>query len=144
VSKQESTAELLVALMRDRDYSINGLAGLLAGGGDHRGKEAWRRAVYRYLNGSDPEPDKAERMEAVLSLPAGYFPRFQRGRHEDGQTLGERLTALETRQRSFERHQGELATAAENLAQAQERVIDRLERLARRFEELEQRIASQG
>ncbi len=116
-------AELLALLMEERGLRKRGLARVLAGdGADDKDIERWRRNVYRYLAGASPEPETAELMEQKLGLPEGYFPRHQWIPSPEGQTLGERLVALE-------RRQGELADAVGELSLAVEAVTVALERL---------------
>lgn len=84
--------ELLQAEMKERGLTKRGLARLLANGDDER-IEYWRRTIYRYLDGGEPNDDVATEMERLLGKPAGHFPR--RGHPESGGDLRSRLAAAE-------------------------------------------------
>lgn len=72
----ETFAQRLDAILKERDLSVRGLARLLAGpGAEHKQIESRRRALTRYLQeGASPERASSDEIAAALGLPPGSLP----------------------------------------------------------------------
>lgn len=126
----ETFAQRLDAILKERGLSVRGLARLLAGpDAEHKQIESRRRALTRYLQeGASPERASSDEIAVALGLAPGSLPaeaEDQATRRFLGQQVEEIRGLLD-----------ELAVLIGETPPDQPSVLDRLSRLEKRVDEL--------
>lgn len=147
-----TVAQRLRQALTERGLSVRGFAKMLAGGESATQEEiaAAKRSVNKWLSGTLPRPENAERIAALLKLPAHTFKTqpvtVDSGPSVNDRAIGEFVAMIEEaldRQEQLQADQARLAeeqkqNAAQQalLAQEQKESTARQEVLAERLETL--------